>query len=246
MPRKTARLIIAAGLVLLACHSARAEVLDKVKNEGGVLVHYKLILPNGYNPAKAYPAVLAFPGGPQTMGVVEGTVERNWRPQAEQRGYIVVVPAAPDGELFFEEGARVFPKFITDLLGDFKVDGGKFHIAGMSNGGLSAFYIASLYPQYFLSVTGFPGLLNDATAAKLKALSGMCVNMHVGELDPEWLSAMKQQSEQLRALGDQVRFTIEPKQPHRLESLAGDGSARLFNQFDEARHGCPTSSREAK
>jgi poly(3-hydroxybutyrate) depolymerase len=62
---------------------------------------------------------------------------------------------------------------------DFKVDAGKFHIAGMSNGGLSAFYIASLHPQYFLSVTGFPGLLNDATAAKLKALSGMCINMHV-------------------------------------------------------------------
>jgi hypothetical protein len=76
------------------------------------------------------------------------------------------------------------------------------------------------YPQYFLSVTGFPGLLNDATAAQLKALSGMCVNMHVRELDPEWLSAMKPQPEELRA-------------------RAGDGSARLFNQFDEARHGCP-------
>lgn len=134
----------------------------------------------------------------------------------------------------------MFPEFITDLLSDFKVDGGKFHIAGMSNGGLSAFYIASLYPQYFLSVTGFPGLLNDATAARLKALAGMCINMHVGELDPEWLSAMKQQSEELRSLGFKVRFTIEPNQPHRLATLADDGAARLFNQFDEARHGCRT------
>ncbi len=240
MPRETFRLIVTAALGLVACRCAPAEVLDKVKNVGGVSVHYKLILPNGYDPSKAYPAVLAFPGGPQTMQVVQGTVDHNWRAQAEQRGYIVVVPAAPDGELFFEEGARVFPEFITDLLSDFKVDGGKFHIAGMSNGGLSAFYIASLYPQYFLSVTGFPGLLNDATAAKLKALAGMCINMHVGELDPEWLSAMKQQSEELRSLGFQVRFTIEPNQPHRLATLADDGAARLFNQFDEARHGCRT------
>jgi hypothetical protein len=51
---------------------------------------------------------------------------------------------------------------------------------------------------------------------------------------------MKQQSEELRAMGYQVRLTIEPKQPHRLETLTGDGSTRLFNQFDEARHGCPT------
>jgi poly(3-hydroxybutyrate) depolymerase len=240
MRYKTSR-PVAAALLLFACRCAPAEVLDKVKGIGGVFVHYKLILPNGYDPAKAYPAVLAFPGGPQTMNVVQGTVDRNWRAQAERRGYIVVVPAAPDGDLFFEEGARVFPEFITKLLADFKVDGGKFHIAGMSNGGLSAFYIASMYPQYFLSVTGFPGLLNDATPAKLKALAGMCINMHVGELDPEWASAMKQQSEQLRAQGYTVRFTIEPHQPHRLETLAGDGAARLFDQFDEAHHGCPAS-----
>jgi poly(3-hydroxybutyrate) depolymerase len=241
MPPKTFHGIMLAGLALLACRCATAEVLDKVKNVGGVSIRYKLILPTGYDPGKAYPTVLAFPGGPQTMSIVQGTVDRNWRAQAERRGYIVVVPAAPDGELFFEEGARVFPKFITDLLADFQVEGGKFHIAGMSNGGLSAFYIASLYPQYFLSVTGFPGLLNDATPEKLKALSGMCINMHAGELDPEWRDAMKQQSEQLRGMGYQVRFTVEPNQPHRLETLAGDGAARLFNQFDEARHGCQKS-----
>jgi poly(3-hydroxybutyrate) depolymerase len=238
MAQNFSRLILAAVLGVAALRPGAAEVLDKTKTVAGVTVHYKLILPNGYDAAKAYPAVLAFPGGPQTMNIVEGTVARNWRAQAEQRGYIVVVPAAPDGDLFFEAGARVFPQFITDLLADFKVESGKFHIAGMSNGGLSAFYIASLYPQYFLSVTGFPGLLNDATPARLKAYSGMCINMHAGELDPEWRDAMKQQSEELRALGLQVRFTVEPKQPHRLETLAGEGAARLFNQFDEARHGC--------
>jgi poly(3-hydroxybutyrate) depolymerase len=238
MAQKTTRVILIAGLALLVCQFASAEVLDKVKDVGGVSVHYKLILPNGYDAAKAYPAVLAFPGGPQTMNIVQGTVDRNWRAQAEQRGYIVVLPAAPDGDLFFEEGARVFPEFITKLLTDFKVQDSKFHIAGMSNGGLSAFHIAAMYPKYFLSVTGFPGYLIDPTPARVKALSGMCINMHVGELDPDWQSALKQQSEQLRAQGYQVRFTIEPKQPHRLETLAGDGAARLFNQFDEARHGC--------
>jgi poly(3-hydroxybutyrate) depolymerase len=240
MPQKASRWTVIASLVLIACQAASAEVLDKVKTIGGVNVHYKLILPNGYDPAKAYPAVLAFPGGPQTMSIVQGTVDRNWRGQAERRGYIVVVPAAPDGDLFFEEGARVFPEFITKLMADFKVDGGKFNIAGMSNGGLSAFHIAAMYPQYFLSVTGFPGYLIDPTAARVKALSGMCINMHAGELDPDWRDAMKQQSEQLRGLGYKVRFTVEAGQPHILQTLAGDGAARLFDQFDEARKGCGT------
>jgi poly(3-hydroxybutyrate) depolymerase len=229
---------ILAILALAASQLASAEVQDKVKNIGEDEVHYKLILPNGYNPAKAYPAVLAFPGGPQTMSIVESTVKHNWREQAEKRGYIVVVPAAPDGDLFFEGGARVFPEFILELMADFKVEGGKFHIAGMSNGGLSAFHIAATYPQYFLSVTGFPGYLLDPTAARVKALAGMCINMHAGELDPDWRDAMKQQSEQFRALGYKVRFTVEAGQPHILQTLAGEGAARLFDQFDEAQHGC--------
>ncbi len=228
-------------LAIFACQLVSAEVQDKAKSIGGVVVHYELILPNGYDPGRAYPAVLAFPGGPQTMSMVKSTVERNWRDQAERRGYIVVVPAAPDGDLFFEEGARVFPEFITKLLMDFKVDGGKFHIAGMSNGGLSAFHIAATYPRYFLSVTGFPGYLLEPTAERVKALAGLCINMHAGELDTDWLEAMKQQYEQFRALGYKVRFTVEAGQAHRLETLAGDGAARLFDQFDEARRGCPVA-----
>src|SRR5271165_2095530 len=121
MPHKTPRLIAMACLAMIARQFAYAEVQDKAKNIGGVFVHYKLILPNGYDAAKTYPAVLAFPGGPQTMNIVKSTVERNWRDQAERRGYIVVVPAAPDGDLFFEDGARVFPEFITNLLVDFRV-----------------------------------------------------------------------------------------------------------------------------
>jgi hypothetical protein len=33
---------------------------------------------------------------------------------------------------------------------------------------------------------------------------------------------------------------------HRLETLAGDGAARLFNQFEEAKHGCPAASQPVK
>jgi predicted esterase len=108
----------------------------------------------------------------------------------------------------------------------------------MSNGGLSAFYIAASYPQYFWSVTGFPGYLPDATPERVSALAKMCINMHVGELDAGWLTAMKAQSEQLRAQGFTVRFTVEKGESHVLSTLTGTGAARLFNQFDEARKGC--------
>ena len=49
-----------------------------------------------------------FGGGPQTMDTVSGTLTRNFRAEAEKRGYIVVAPAAPNGVLFFESGEWIF------------------------------------------------------------------------------------------------------------------------------------------
>ena len=239
-PRRSAwaRLLFAAAAVLLANRSLVAEVLDKTENISGATIHYRVILPKGYDPAKAYPAVLAFPGGPQTMETVDGTVERNWREQAERLGYIVIVPAAPDGRLFFEEGAKVFPEFLVKVLSDFKILGGKFHIAGVSNGGLSAFHIAASYPEYFWSVTGLPGYLLDASPVRLRALAKMCINMYAGEMDTDWLESEKEQAAEFRAQGFMVEFSVEKGQGHVMRTLEGPGAARLFQQFEQARHGC--------
>ncbi|MBZ5580449.1 MAG: hypothetical protein LAP40_28175 [Acidobacteriia bacterium] len=113
-----------AAAVLAVSVSVHAEVLDKTTTIGKTVVHYKVVLPAHYDAAKAYPAILAFGGGPQTMQVVEGTLERNWREQAEKRGYLVIAPAAPEGDLFFEGGARVFPEFLAKILADYKIGGG--------------------------------------------------------------------------------------------------------------------------
>ena len=154
------RLAVAAmaALAICAMRPLYAEPLEKTKKVGGTTVHYKVVLPNGYDPAKAYPAILAFGGGPQTMNTVDSILSRNFRAEAEKRGYIVIAPAAPDGQLFFEDGARIFPEFLKMILADYKIQDNKFHIAGPSNGGIASFHVAAANPQYFLSVTAFPGI----------------------------------------------------------------------------------------
>jgi predicted peptidase len=236
-PALSKRLLIAVILVL-SCRCTFADVLDKTKNVSGITVHYKVVLPNGYDPAKSYPAVLAFSGGPQTMDTVEGTVERNWRAEAERRGYIVVVPAAPAEGVYFEGGARIFPEFLKMLLSDYKIQDNKFHVAGISNGGISAFHIAASYPQYFISVTGFPGYLPQANEARTQKLANLCLYLHVGELDTDWLPGMELMYDQFRDAGLNVHFTVEKGQHHRLETFENEGAARLFDQFEDARKGC--------
>ena len=231
--------IAVLSLTALGVEAASAEVLEKSKQVGRVMVHYKVVLPAGYDPAKAYPGIIALGGGPQTMNTVDGVLNRNLRAEAEKRGYIVVAPAAPNGQLFFEEGARIFPEFLKLILADYKIQDGKFHIGGPSNGGIAAFHVAALNPQYFLSVTAFPGYMWQPTAAKLLAISKMCVFMYVGEHDEyRWHDEMKQEAEFLRSKGTLARYTVEKGQPHRLESLAGANATRLFEGFEEANKGC--------
>jgi predicted peptidase len=229
------------ALATIACLAfapfAAAAVLDKTVTVSGTTVHYKVVLPANFDPAKAYPAVFAFPPGGQDMQVVNATLNANYRPEAEKRGYIVIEPAAPNGVLFFEGSEKIFPAFLTKLLGDYKIVDNKFNVAGNSNGGLSAFLIASKYPQYFLSVTGFPGFLDEGTPQQIAALGKLCIHMFAGELDSGWPDEMRDQAAKLRAAGYNVTFALEKGQPHVIRTLTGAGAARLFDQFDAARHG---------
>ena len=94
----TARTLAIAALAFFAASGAqplRAEELTKIMSIEAATVEYKVVLPSGYNAKLAYPAILALGGGPQTMRTVDSTLERNFRAEAEKRGYIVVAPAAP-------------------------------------------------------------------------------------------------------------------------------------------------------
>jgi poly(3-hydroxybutyrate) depolymerase len=226
-------------VAIFTTRSAQAELLEKAKKVGDTTVRYKIVLPNGYDPAKTYPAVLAFGGGPQTMNTVDNVLNRNFRAEAEKRGYIVVAPAAPNDQLFFEDGARIFPEFLKMILADYRILDNKFHIAGPSNGGIAAFHVAASNPQYFLSVTAFPGYLWQPSPAKLQAISKMCVFMYVGENDEYmWHPEMKKEAEMLRSKGTVARYTVEEGQPHRLDTLAGANAGRLFDGFEETKKGC--------
>src|SRR3989442_15177148 len=105
-----------AAIVMFATQPLQAELLEKTKKVGNTTVHYKTVLPNGYDPAKAYPAILALGGGRHIMKTVDAILNRNFRAEAEKRGYIVVAPAAPDGELLFATGARIVPEVLTMVL----------------------------------------------------------------------------------------------------------------------------------
>jgi poly(3-hydroxybutyrate) depolymerase len=225
--------IAAFAALALAARPASAELLEKTGTFAGLKVTYKVVLPNQYDPAKTYPLVLVFTGGPQTLQITTSTVESDWRNEAERRGYIVVAPASPNGELFFEGADRIFPSFLDQMLRDYKV--GKVYVAGHSNGGLSAFHIATKHPKYFSGVIGYPGLLDGPDKALSNALKDKCLFMHVGDRDEGWKGAMQDEAKDLASRGFKIRIAVEPNQVHRLKAAEIDLSRRLFDEIESCR-----------
>jgi predicted peptidase len=224
-------------LIVFAVTAPAATIL-KSGMFGGSKVDYKVVLPDGFDPARAYPVVLAFGGGAQDMRMVDIGLKGYWAPEAERRGYIVVSPASPDDQLLFESADRIFPEFLDMILHDYKVLGGRMHVGGPSNGGVAAFHVATLYPKYFWSVTVFPGYLNDTTEPMLEALKSICIFMYVGDRDKDWNKAMTQQSEMFKQKGYSVQFLAQEDQGHDLD-LGLDGITQLFDDLDTAaKKGC--------
>ena len=156
-----------------------------------------------------------------------------WQVEGPRRGYVVVSPAAPGGRLFFNEGAGYLSEFLDRLRDLYRVAGGKFHLTGISNGGLSAFRAAIDRPELGHSLTVLPGFPSDqADMAHLGRLVGIHITMLVGARDRRWIDRMEATADELARLGADVQYVIVPEAGHVIRSLAGAGSARLFNLIE--------------
>src|SRR5260370_9718063 len=133
MPYQRRSFSILIAFALLSASKAPSSTLAKSGTFGGLQVAYKVVLPTGFDPGRFYPVVPVFAGAPQSIRLVTGELSR-WTREAERRGYILVSPAAPTDQLFFESSDKIFPDFLDMILRDYKVLGGRMHVAGASSG----------------------------------------------------------------------------------------------------------------
>ena len=150
-----------------------------------------------------------------------------------QRGWVVITPAAPGRVLFFQGSEQYIPEFL-DQLAWIKPEDGRYHIAGVSNGGRSTFRIATLDPERFASVLVFPGFPDGPTDAdSLADLAKLPIAMFVGGEDPGWIEPMTTTADTLESLGGTVTLDIRDGEGHIMRSLS-DG-VDIFNFLDSVR-----------
>jgi dipeptidyl aminopeptidase/acylaminoacyl peptidase len=199
----------------------------------GTRIAYVLVLPEGYDPAQKYEALIAFPGGDQTIEKAVSTVERFWAPQAPQRGVIVVAPAAPSvGRPFYmgEGSVNLIPDIVAAMRAAYPIKDGPIHVAGHSNGGITAFRAAIRWPELFQTLTVIAGVpVERADFSRIERLRGMRISMFVGNSDFDWRGAMAEVHEVLNELGIESTFTVVPRSGHPLEALSYEKSGPVFD-----------------
>ncbi len=223
----------AVAAVLLFCPGwAWAEDLgfQRFEADDGTKISYRLLAP----PQKEgeYTVLLALPPGPQTVGMVEWVLRSYYQRAAEERGWVVVSPAAPGGRTFPREGRPYLPQLLEHVAETYPPQGGKFFVTGVSNGGVSSFALAVDHPELIHAVAVLPGWPTAPDLARVTDMKGVPLRMWAGDGErPNWLDLMRQAEETLRSAGADVELEILPGEGHTLQSLVG--GAAVFAFFEE-------------
>lgn len=205
-----------------------------IKLADNKILEYALALPTGFDPAGPYPVLLAFPPGLQSRDMVAWGLSSYWLLEARRRGWVVVSPVASNGVLFFKGSETLIPEFLQQIAAQVTPEGGKFHLAGISNGGISSFRVALNNPDLFHSITVLPGFPpTDADIDKLAALKNIPVSMFVGQQDSVWVDKMKAAQTRLTELGGSATLDVVSGEGHVIQRLAG--GRELFDLLDSLR-----------
>jgi poly(3-hydroxybutyrate) depolymerase len=166
LPSAPVRLMLAVALLgplLFADRARGADFHEFVHN--GHTIDYALVLPDRFDKTKPYSVLLALPPGDQSRQLVEAGLNLYWEAEAKRRGWVVISPAAPEGESFYTGLDKELPSLLDEVAKFVLFEGGKAHLAGVSNGGLSAYRVITEFPGRFLSLTVLPGIPPDARAS---------------------------------------------------------------------------------
>lgn len=214
---------------------ASADVQDRtLTSADGTVIDYVLLVPAGRVAGQPGKVLFTFPPGGQDLDLTRRIVESKWHDEALARGWVVASPAAPSTGLFYsDKSARLVPELLDAIAKDYPPEGGRFDLAGVSNGGLSAFKAALSYPERFRSLVVFPGYSegggDDPNLSKLKDIG---VSMFVGGEDSGWRTPSELTEKTLKGLGYTVELHVIAGEGHIIGPLTG---ADLFDAIERVR-----------
>ena len=180
-----------------------------------VTVVVTVALPGDYDKAKAYPLLLALPPGPGTQQMVDAVMGNYFQKEGSARGFVVVSPAV-QGQTLQKDAAAMTAALFAYLDANVSYDASRVTLAGASNGGLGAFFVAAAEAKRFNALVALPGGY-PGQARQLAGWRGKSVWMMAGEKDTSWVRLARATKALLEREKATVTLDILPGQGHVLQ-----------------------------
>jgi pimeloyl-ACP methyl ester carboxylesterase len=207
-------------------------------DEPGKGTAYLLRVPVTYRPDRRAPLLVYLSGGAgfalDGVNTADDVVSNT--------DYLVLYPQAAD-YWWTPETAKRVDAALRDTLNEFNVDRDRVYLAGFSNGGTGALYMAALWPQRFAAVVSLMGA-GQCNAEVQKGLSNL-LNLPLlfvhGEKDPLISSSCsKDTSDSIAGMHPRVapQLRLLPGREHDLTLDSDDGLSLAFLK-DKVRDAFP-------
>lgn len=198
----------------------RGLLRESRRDAEGLRYPYILLVPETYDPQRAYPVQVVLHGSTRRPAWREG--EEHWRPIDAFRNEesIVVFPAAWDEAMWWSHRQVANLGAILDLIrARYHVDSNRCTLTGVSDGGTGTFYHALRAPTpwaAFLPLIGHPWVLGNPDeeadgeifAANLRGRALFVVN---GQDDPLYPAAgLESYLDLFERAGATIRFKVKP------------------------------------
>jgi enterochelin esterase-like enzyme len=195
----------------------------------GTRMQYVFVTPADFTPGGTYPVLLVLPPAGGSVGDANDALDGYFRAEAQERGWVVIGAVAPYNSttrlstLFHLGGEDLIPPLLDLVSEEVAFEGGAVHLAGVSNGGVGAFRVATLHPELVHSVLVIPGSAREEDLARIGNLEGIPVRMYVGENeDPPDMERIMATADALEAAGMASELIVVPGDGHRITSVGGE------------------------
>jgi predicted peptidase len=183
-----------------------------------IQMKYLLFIPDRYgdNQAKKWPLIMYLHGGSRRGDDIEKLREPGWGLSAlleKKRSFpfIVVSPLCPNGEFWTDTEALI--ALLDEIEKRYSVDLSRVYLTGHSMGGFGTWYLAYQHPERFAAIAPMSApFVVTAWADRLKKMPIWAFHGSDDNLVP--IAGVQDLIDALRALGNDVRFTVLPGHDH--------------------------------
>jgi predicted peptidase len=172
---------------------------------GGGEVLYGISIPNGYNPRKPHPLILALhPGGTRMQYYGSAFMQQIMAPGLSSLDAIVIAPDCPTRSWTDPVAEQAVLALIEHMLKSYSIDKRRILVAGFSLGGRGTWFMSSRHADLFTAAIPMAASTGDDPIDQLATIPTYVIHSRADDVVP--FAPAERTARQLEKLGRPIKF----------------------------------------